>query len=137
MARIVAFVKESYLDKNKEARVIIEYTHLYKRWRLNSGIKVNPELVTCSFDEDTELWKLTSLKQLKPADRKKISDANEVLRSLNLKITRTILELKSKSLSLSPANVELEFNKDPKKRIAQNNKSVADWYQEFITAKEK
>lgn len=137
MARIVAFVKGSYLDKNNEARVIIEYTHLYERWRLNTGIKVNPEFITCSFDEDTELWKLTSLLPLKPADRKKIADANEILRDLNLKITRTILELKAKSFPLSPANVELEFNKDPKKRIAQNNKSVLDWYKEFIAAKEK
>lgn len=137
MARIVAFVKGSYLDKNKEARVIIEYTHLYKRWRLNTGIKVNPELVTCSFDEDTELWKLTYIKQPKPAERKKISEANEILRDINLKITRTILDLKSKSLSLSPTNIEIEFNKDPKKRIEQNDKSVADWYQDFVSAKEK
>src|SRR5687768_17285063 len=88
MAKIVAFVKASYLDKKNETRVIIEYTHLYERWRLNTGIKVNPEIITCTFDEDTELWKLSGLKQLKPAERKKLSAQNEVLRELNLKITR-------------------------------------------------
>jgi hypothetical protein len=137
MAKIVAFVKASYLDKKKEARVIIEYTHLYERWRLNTGIKVNPEIITCTFDEDTELWKLSGLKQLKAAERKKVSAQNDVLRELNLKITRTILELKSKSLPLSATNVKLEFNRDPKKRIQQNNKSILDWYPEFITAKER
>jgi hypothetical protein len=137
MARIVAFIKDSYLDKNKEARVIIEYTHLYKRWRLNTGIKVNPETITCSFDDDTELWKLTAKKQLKPADRKKLTEGNVTLRDLNLKITRIVLDLKSKSLSLAAANVELEFNKDPNKRIRQINKTATDWYQEFISAKEK
>ena len=47
MAKIVAFVKASYQDKKKEARVIIEYTHLYERWRLNTGINiVLPEIQT-------------------------------------------------------------------------------------------
>lgn len=137
MAKIVAFVKASYLDKKKEARVLIEYTHLYERWRLNTGIKVNPEIITCTFDEDTELWKLSGLKQLKPAERKKLSAQNDVLRELNLKITRTILELKSKSLPLSANNIKVEFHRDPKKRIQQNNKSILDWYPEFITTKEK
>lgn len=137
MASIVAFVKSSYLDKNNEARVIIEYTHLYERWRLNTGIKVNPELITCTCDDDTELWKLTALKSLKPAERKKLTDANEILRDLNLKISQTVLTLKSRSLPLTPSSVELEFNKDPSKRIMRNNKSVLDWYQEFISAKEK
>lgn len=137
MASIVTFVKSSYLDKNKEARVIIEYTHLYERWRLNTGIKVNPELITCTYDDDTELWKLTALKSLKPAERKKVADANEILRDLNLKINQTVLTLKSRSLPLTASSVEQEFNKDPSKRITRNSKSVLDWYQEFISAKEK
>ena len=137
MAKIVAFVKASYLDQKKEARVLIEYTHLYDRWRLNTGIKVNPEIITCKFDEDTELWKLSGLKQLKPAERRKLRAQNDILRELNLKITRTILELKSKSLPLSATNIKLEFTRDPKKRIQQNNKSILDWHPEFITAKEK
>jgi site-specific recombinase XerD len=46
------------------------------------------------------------------------------------------VELKSKSVPLSASNIKLEFNRDPKKRIQQNNKSIFDWYPEFITAKE-
>jgi hypothetical protein len=38
-------------------------------------------------------------------------DGNEVL-NLNLRLTRIILDLKARSPSLSPANVETEFNKD-------------------------
>lgn len=136
MAKIVMFVKASYLDKNNEARVIFEYTHLYKRWRLNSGVKVNPDYAEASFDEDLEIWKLTGTRQLKPAERKKITDANEQLRKIHLALNRTILDLKARSLSLSPSYVKQEFLRAPQNKI-EKNKSVLTWYEEFIGAKEK
>jgi hypothetical protein len=91
-----------------------------------SSVKRCRENCFLGADDDTELWKLTALKQLKPVDRKKLSEGNEILGDLNLRVTRIVLELKSKSLSLAAANVELEFNKDPNKRIRQNNKTVLD-----------
>jgi site-specific recombinase XerC len=137
MASVVVYIKKDYLDKNGESNVIMQYDHLYKRWRFNTGLKADPEKIDCAYDEDTELWKLTSTRQLKPADRKKLTETNEALRDIHLRITRVILELKSKNLSLSPDNVKLEFNKDPKARIQKSNKTVNDWYSDFIAAKEK
>jgi hypothetical protein len=138
MASFVTFIRTDYLDKNREGSVLIQYDHLYKKWRFNTGIKVNPEIFKCVFDEDTELWKLSPIRQLKSAERKKMMEANEVLRNLNLRLTKIILDLKARSLSLSPANVEAEFNKDDGASFNRaRNKTVLEWYQEFISAKEK
>lgn len=137
MASVVVYIKKDYLDKNGESNVIMQYDHLYKRWRFNTGLKANPEKIDCAYDEDTELWKLTSTRQLKPPDRKKLTDTNEALRDIHLRLTRVLLDLKSKSLSLSPENVKLEFNKDPKNRIQKSNKTAHDWYSDFIAVKEK
>ena len=138
MASFVTFVRTDYLDKNGEASVLIQYDHLYKKWRLNTGIKINPKTFKCIFDEDTEIWKLSAIRQLKPAERKKMMEGNEVLRNLNLKLTRIILDLKTNSLSLSPTSVESEFKKDVSIAINQvRNKTFLEIYQEFISAKEK
>jgi len=137
MAKIQVFIKRSYLDKKNEGPVIIEYTHLYDRWRLNTGIKANPSLIECFFDEDTELWKLKSKRSLKPTERGKLSQSNTILQEINLKISRVILELKSKSLPLSPRNIETEFNKDPRKILQLHSRSVIEWYESFIKIKEK
>jgi hypothetical protein len=138
MASFVTFIRTDYLDKNNEGSVLIQYDHLYKKWRLNTGLKANPEIYKCVFDEDTELWKLSPIKQLKPVERKKMMECNEVLRNLILKITKVILDLKADYKPLSPENVELEFNKDSTKQVQQiEDKTVLVWYQEFITVKEK
>lgn len=138
MASFVTFIRTDYLDKNREGSVLIQYDHLYKKWRFSTGVKVNPEIFKCVFDEDTELWKLSPLKQLKPAERKKMTEGNEVLRNLNLKLTKIILDLKARSLSLAPANVESEFKKDKSASFNHlRSKTFLDWYLEFISAKEK
>lgn len=136
MARIIVFIKDSYTDKLGDARLLIEYTHLYERWRLNTGIKVNPSQVECFYDENLELWKLISKKKLKDEERKKFVNANNSLRDELDKLNKAIFAIKEKSLPLSPANVKAEYHKDPKKRIEKNNKSVLAWYSDFISAKE-
>lgn len=136
MAKITAIIKQDYVDKNGECVVVLQYSHLYKTWKYNTGIKVNPSLVDVVFDDDLEIWKLTGNKQLKPADRKKVIDANDQLRDVHISLTRTILELKVKSLSLDPTYVKQQFLKAPENKV-KADKSLIEWYQEFITAKEK
>ena len=53
MASVVVYIKKDYLDKNGESNVIMQYDHLYKRWRFNTGLKANPEKIDCAYDEDT------------------------------------------------------------------------------------
>ena len=136
MARVIVFIKDSYTDKMGDARLLIEYTHLYERWRLNTGIKVNPSQVECFYDENLELWKLVSKKKLKDEDRKKLQQANTSLRDELDKLHKAIFGIREKSLPLSPGNVKAEYLKDPKKRIERNNKSFLSWYADFISSKE-
>lgn len=136
MARLVVFIKDSYVDKKGESPILIEYTHLYQRWRLNPDIKVNPSFILSAFDEDLEVWKLVSQKKLNTVERKKFQEANAKLRGELDKLNKAIFAIKEKSFSLSPANVKAEYLKDPKKRIEKNNKSVLAWYSDFISAKE-
>lgn len=84
-----------------------------------------------------ELWKITSTVQLKSSERKKLIEVNESLRNIQLRLNKVILELKSKTLSLSPENVELEFNKEPTSRIQLHNRNILEWYTEFIASKER
>ena len=137
MAAIVAIIKKDYIDKNNEAVVVLQYSHLYKTWKHNTGIKVNPNYAECVFDEDFEIWKVSGTRTLKPSERKKLTEANETLRDNYLKLNQTILDLKSKSLSLSPDYVKREFLKEPEKKLETTSKSVLTWYKEFITVKEK
>jgi hypothetical protein len=136
MAKITAIIKQDYRDKNGESVVVLQYSHLYKTWKHNTGIKVNPDNIEATFDDDLELWKLTSKKQMKPAERKKVTEANDELRSLHISLNRTILDLKARSMSLDPTYVKQEFFKSPQNRI-QKNRSVVEWYEEFILVKEK
>jgi hypothetical protein len=87
-----------------ESRVVLQYSHLYKTWKYNTGIRVNPDLVEVTFDDDFEIWKLTGKKALKPSERKKVTAANEQLRKIHIELNKTILDLKSRSLSLSDLN---------------------------------
>lgn len=136
MAKIHAFIKIDYLDKNGEAPILIEYSHLKKRWRINTEIKVDPGTFSCSYDEDTELYKLTSNKDLKREQKAKLVEYNSALQILQLKLFRILGELKLKSLSLSPITVKCEFEKTlPKQQNGQ--KTVIAWYTEFINAKER
>jgi hypothetical protein len=137
MGVIHAYVKKYYLNKNQESPVIIEYSHLKKRWRINTGINVNPNVIDCVFDQDLEIYKLTSNTRLKEADRKKLSQDNTILNEVYQKLNRAVFELKSKSLPLSPDNVQTEYQKDPKNRVSLFTKSVTEWYEEFIKIKEK
>jgi hypothetical protein len=89
------------------------------------------------FDEDFEAWKFAAVRTLKPADRKKLNDANDKLRAIYVKLNQTILDLKSRVLSLSPDYLRKELLRDPAKIVRQTSKSVLTWYQEFIKAKEK
>jgi hypothetical protein len=136
MASITAIIKRDYVDKNGECVVVLQYSHLYKTWKLNTEIKVNPDHVEVAFDEDLEIWKLTAKKQLKAIERKKVADANEQLRQIHLRVHRTILELKGRSLSLDPSYVRQEFLRAPENKI-EKNRSVLSWYEAFIRAKEK
>lgn len=51
MAKIHAFIKTDYLDKNGKAPVLIEYFHLRKRWRVNTKVRVDPGTFSCHYDE--------------------------------------------------------------------------------------
>lgn len=136
MAKITVIIKQDYRDKNGESVVVLQYSHLYKTWKHNTGIKVNPDNIEATFDDDLELWKLTSKKPLKPADRKKVTEVNDELRALHISLNRTVLDLKARSMSLDPTYVKQEFLKSPEHRI-QKNRSVVEWYEEFILVKER
>src|SRR5688500_1906181 len=111
MAKIHAFIKTDYVDKNGEAPLIIEYSHLKKRWRINTEIKVDPEVFSCDYDEDTELFKLTGRASLKREQRSKLGPYNTTLQAIQLQLTRIVGELKLKSASLSPSTVKKEYEK--------------------------
>jgi hypothetical protein len=136
MATIHAFIKTDYLDKNGEAPLLIEYSHLRKRFRINTEIKIDPKSFSCDYDEDTELYKLTGSSSLKREQRSKLGPHNSTLQTIQLRLTRIVGELKLKSLSLSPTNVQKEFEKE-KPTQQETNKPVISWYAEFIAIKEK
>ena len=124
MAKIHAFIKTDYVDKNGEAPLIIEYSHLKKRWRINSEIKVDPEFFTCDYDEDTELFKLSGNASMKREQRSKLGPYNTTLQAIQLKLTRIVGELKLKSASLAPATVKKEYEKESPVQ-KETNKPVA------------
>ncbi|MBT1702300.1 tyrosine-type recombinase/integrase [Chryseosolibacter indicus] len=136
MAKIHAFIKTDYVDKNSEAPLIIEYSHLKKRWRINTEIKVDPEFFSCDYAEDTELFKLSGNASMKREQRSKLGPFNTTLQAIQLKLTRIVGELKLKSASLSPATVKKEYEKDTPVQ-KETNKPVSSWYAEFIAVKEK
>lgn len=55
MAKITVIIKQDYRDKNGESVVVLQYSHLYKTWKHNTGIKVNPDNIEATFDDDLEL----------------------------------------------------------------------------------
>lgn len=111
------------MNRNGECVVVLQYSHLYRTWKHNTGIKVNPNNAEATFDDDLDIWKLISTKQLKPADRKNITEANDKLREIHILLNRTILDLKTRSLSLGPSYVKQEFLKAPQNKV-DKNKSV-------------
>ena len=136
MATIHAFIKTDYLDKNGEGPLLVEYSHLKKRLRINTEIKVDPKIFAVNFDDDTDLFKLTGNASMKREQRGKLSQYNSTLQTVQLKLTRIIGELKVKSLSLSPSSVQKEYEKEnPSQK--EVNKPVSAWYAEFIAIKEK
>ena len=135
MGAIHAFIK-NYQNKNNESPVIIEYSHLKKRWRNNTGIMVNPKNVGCVYDPDLEIYKLTSLKKLNDTDREALTASNRTLNEQLQKMSLALIELKSKSLPLTPDNFKHAYLAPVTKR-ASTNKTLAEWYQDFIKAKEK
>jgi hypothetical protein len=64
------YIKKNYIDKNNGAVVVLQYSHLYKTWKVNTGIKVNPQHCECMFDEDFEVWKFSAIRTLKPVNAK-------------------------------------------------------------------
>lgn len=136
MAKIHAFIKIDYLDKNGAAPLLLEYSHLKKRWRINTRIKVDPETYSCHYDEDTELYKLSSNKPLKREQKGQLVDYNAALQALQLKLLRIIGELKLKSLSLSPSNIKCEFEKGVTKQ-QDDPKPVIACYAQFLKAKDE
>jgi site-specific recombinase XerC len=137
MAKITAIIKSDYTDKNNESRVVLQYSHLYKTWKYNTGIRVDPSYAQTTYDDDLEIWKLTGTRKLKPSERKKVTEANEALRQIYMSLSQTILDLKTRSLSLAPSCVKQEFLKAPIAKIDNRHKSAMTWYEEFIKAKEK
>src|SRR5258706_7994057 len=113
MGAIHAFIK-SYQNKCNESPVIIEYSHLKKRWRINSGVMVNSKDIGCVYDPDLETYKLTSLRKLKDAERKKLTVSNQKLNEQLQKLSGALLELKSKGLPLTPENLKSLYLATPK-----------------------
>jgi hypothetical protein len=136
MATIHAFIRTDYLNKNGEGQLLVEYSHLKKRWRIDTEIKANPEIFAVEYDEDTELYKLTGSSSMKRDQRGKLGQYNSTLQTIQLKLTQVVGQIKLKSSSLSPANVQKEYEKE-KPIQKETNKPVITWYAEFIAVKEK
>ncbi len=75
MGAIHAFIK-SYQNKCNESPVIVEYSHLKKRWRINTGVMVNSKDIGYVYDPDLEAHKLRSRRKLKDAKREKLTVYN-------------------------------------------------------------
>jgi len=69
------FIK-SYQNKGNESPVIVEYSHLKKRWRINTGVMVNSKDIGYVYDPHLEAHKLRSLRKLKDAKREKLTVYN-------------------------------------------------------------
>ena len=119
MAQIHAFIKADYLDKAGQAPLLIEYSHLKKRWRINTEIKVDPGTFSCYYDEDTELYKLTPIKELKRAQKADLVHYNSTLQILQLRLFRIVGDLKLRSLSLSPGAAGRDAYGRGQARLAQ------------------
>ena len=135
MGAIHAFIK-SYQNKCNESPVIIEYSHLKKRWRINTGVMVNSKDIGCVYDPDLETYKLTSLRKLKDAEREKLTVSNRKLNEQLQKLSAALLQLKSKSLPLTPENLRSAYSAPPK-GPATEKKILLAWYNEFIATKKK
>lgn len=137
MATIHTYIKRYYINKSNESPIIIEYSHLKKRFRVNTSITVNPNDTELVFDKDLELYKLRSLKKLSDKERRKLISNNTMLNGIYQKLNAAVFQLKLKSLSLSPDNVKTEFAKDQQPDTVIADKSIAAWYEAFIVKKEK
>ncbi len=62
MGAIHAYIKR-YQNKCNESPVIIEYSHLKKRWRINTGVMVSSKDIGCVYDPDLETYKADKFKK--------------------------------------------------------------------------
>jgi len=81
-------------------------------------------------------YKLTSLRKLKDAERDKLTVSNRKLNEQLQKLSAALLQLKSKSLPLTPENLRSSYLAPPK-GPATEKKILLTWYNEFIATKEK
>lgn len=139
MAVIHAFIKK-YQNRNNASPVIIEYSHLKERWRINTGILVNAKETKCVYDPDFDSYKLTTLQKLQGPAKEALTNNNQILLSHLQKISSALNDLKARALSLCTANLKVQLSSKPVASTNNRptaNKSLLDWYKEFIETKEK
>lgn len=138
MAKINIFVKSGYRNKNNECPIMIDYSHTTSRVRLNTNLKVNPDLIEIIYDHDTDLFKARSITNTSARqNREMISRINGTLKETQDKINQIILEQKQKSESLTASIVKLRLLAP--KPFSKSKESipvtVIDYYTKFVEAK--
>jgi len=136
MAGISCFIRTDHVNKNNESKVVIQYHHLYKHWRIKNDLKVNVDCFHLTFEEETELWKFVASKTLKPDQRKQLVSLNASLRNIQDLLNKAVASLRLRGLPLEVHLVEKEYLKDPNAEFERGRRSVDDWYEKFIKAKE-
>jgi len=115
---------------------LLSNTRIEKEVANNTGVMVNSKDIGCVYDPDLETYKLTSLRKLKDAERDKLTVSNRKLNEQLQKLSAALLQLKSKSLPLTPENLRSSYLAPPK-GPATEKKILLTWYNEFIATKEK
>ncbi|MFM8758287.1 MAG: hypothetical protein ACKODS_01915, partial [Methylophilaceae bacterium] len=79
MGKLNVLIKKDHRDKNGECPLLVEYSHRFTRARINTKIKVNPDIFRISFDEHTNLYMLASGATLNGKEQDLFRNANRVL----------------------------------------------------------
>ena len=132
MATINVFIRK-YKD-NKLSPIVLEYSHLKKRWRTTTDILVDPTISAIAFDEDLQCFKIVSTKRLNETQRTKLTDQNKKLNEQYQKLNDSFETVKTKEIKLDLENVKKEFTKTT---VVNEQKTVEVWYTDFIAQKEK
>lgn len=126
-----------YLDKAGKAVVTLQYNHDYQSYRINTGIKVDPTLLSCVYDNDFEHWRFTALRKINSDERKLLQEKTEQLKEVCLRLKEVLTNLKKRSLAVTVEHVQKEYEKTTTVEKPVTEKSLMTWYSEYIAVKER
>ncbi len=137
MAKLNVFLKTDYRNKNNEYPVLIEYSHLSTRFRINPGIKITQEETEIYFDTDADLFKIRSKHKLGQSKKELIRKFNDKLQEIQSRLETIILDQKQKNENLTACLIKSKYFGQSSITLRQHkrNQTVLEWYKEFLSVK--